>query len=504
MRRLDWTPDLVSSFWDGVARTRGLAQQSFGRLGGRHLLQAVRWHLVPGRRHLDFGGGDGDFAALLAAEGYPTAVYEPSAERAARVASRLSGCPGFLGTVGHEDDRQFDAIFLVEVIEHVLEADLRAVLGRLDRLLAPGGTIIISTPNNEDLEENFAFEPVQGVLFHRWQHQRSFLGATLSALMAAHGFAPRVIHEVELTDRIFAASGAGLGSRPEFANFFNTDRPLTVGDGQSLVWIGGRAGEIPADPAELGWRLTRLTVPTETRLVLPLAGEPEPPLLPEASPAPGPHGMSEFRILPRALVHDQGQGYRCVLPASLPPGDAAEAPERSKLLLMEEELPLGPGHAMHDRIRSAGHGRWSHWGRTLFFSSSDGSDPRSNGRHYVLRWWNRPPAARSGPLRFRLAPARIEPLAGRAFRVLLPEDLPPGDRSETDETGTLALYEGTLPLGPGHAARERIIEIGRGRFVQQGRLLLFSSSDGTDPRTNGRLYVLDWPAASTSEKPNRG
>src|ERR1700761_61378 len=102
IKPLVWTPDLVGRFWDGVARTRGLAQQSFGRLGGRYLLQAVRWHLRPGARHLDFGGGDGDFAALLAEEGFPAAVFEPSAERAARVVERLAGRPGFLGAVGGE------------------------------------------------------------------------------------------------------------------------------------------------------------------------------------------------------------------------------------------------------------------------------------------------------------------------------------------------------------------------------------------------------------------
>src|SRR5271163_1917983 len=110
IKRLDWTPALVGRFWDGVANTRGLAQQSFGRLGGQHLLQAVRWHLRPGARHLDFGAGDGDFAALLAEAGFPVAVYEPAPERAARVASRLAGQPGFLGTIGDEDAEPFDII----------------------------------------------------------------------------------------------------------------------------------------------------------------------------------------------------------------------------------------------------------------------------------------------------------------------------------------------------------------------------------------------------------
>jgi 2-polyprenyl-3-methyl-5-hydroxy-6-metoxy-1,4-benzoquinol methylase len=496
MRRLDWTPELVGRFWDGVAQTRGLAQQSFGRLGGRHLLQAVRWHLVPGRRHLDFGGGDGDFAGLLAEAGYPTAVYEPSAERAALVAARLAGRPGFLGVVGHEfgaaaADQRFDVIFLVEVIEHVLDADLGPVLARLDLLLAPGGKIIITTPNDEDLEQNFAFEPGAGVLFHRWQHQRAFTRDTLSALMAGHGFAPELVHEIELTDRIFAARGAGLGCRPEFANLFNTDRPLTIGDGHSLVWIGGRVGEISVEPAETSWRSSRLELLAETRLLVPGAAAAETPVLPAANPGRCPPGWRELRLAPAQLFQDQGLLYGSALPRKLPAGDSAAAPLASPVELYEDGRPLGPAHCQHDRIRALGAGRYSHWGESLFFAASDGSDPRRNGRTYTLRWPKRPVTA-VGPLRFVLPAEAIEPLAGRAFRVILPDGMPPGDRGEDDRSGTLALQEDHLPLGPAHTPPDRIIDAGRGRYGQQGRVLVFSSSDDTDPRRNGRRYVLDW------------
>jgi SAM-dependent methyltransferase len=491
MHRLTWTPDLVNRFWDGVAQIRGLAQQSFGRLGGRHLLQAVRWHLVPGQRHLDFGGGDGDFAALLAESGYPTAVYEPSPERAARVGDRLGGRAGFLGAIGHEDDAQFDTIFLVEVIEHVLDADLPAVLARLDRLLAPGGRIIVTTPNAEDLEQNFAFEPIQGVIFHRWQHQRAFTRDTLSALLAAHGFAPRMVHEIELTDRVFGARGAGLGCRPEYANLFNTDRPLTVGDGHSLVWIGGRAGEVAVAPEEAGWRATRLEMTTETRLRLPIG---DASVLPALLPASGrARGVHEVRLLPGRMFHDAGFAYGVALPGKLPPGNSTAAPAASPVELYEDDLPLGPCHALHDKIRRLGTGRFSHWGETLFFAASDGSDPRANGRRYCLRWPKRPDTAPAGPQRFLLPVAAIESFAGRAFRVLLPDAVPPGDCGEDGTGGTLRLYEGHLPLGPAHAVRERIVEAGRGRYAQQGRVLLFSTSDDTDPRRNDRRYILDWP-----------
>jgi hypothetical protein len=317
--------------------------------------------------------------------------------------------------------------------------------------------------------------------------------------MATGNFGPRVVHEIELTDRIFGPRGAGLGCRAEFDNFFNTDRPLTVGDGQSLVWIGGRAGETPGEPDETGWRSNRLTVEAETRLIVPGAFEAEPPALPIATRRECPAHLREFRLPPIRMFHDRGQLYGCALPGKVPAGDRADAPDSSSIEFYEDDVPLGPGHCLHERIATLGAGRYSHWDRTLFFAASDSSDPRTNGRSYALRWPKGPVVAATGPQRFVLPVATIEPLAGRAFRVILPDDVPPGDQSEDDRSATLALYEGNLPLGPAHAARERIIAAGRGRYAQQGRVLIFSASDETDPRHNGRRYVLDWPSAENAK-----
>jgi hypothetical protein len=43
---------------------------------------------------------------------------------------------------------------------------------------------------------------------------------------------------------------------------------------------------------------------------------------------------------------------------------------------------LGPAHQTHDEIARLGHGRYDHWKGLMVFSSSDGSDPASNGRAY--------------------------------------------------------------------------------------------------------------------------
>jgi hypothetical protein len=64
--------------------------------------------------------------------------------------------------------------------------------------------------------------------------------------------------------------------------------------------------------------------------------------------------------------------------------DSDDDPQRSRLVLTEDGVPLRP-HALHDDIRT-GAGCFSHWGVLLYFSSRDGSDPTGNGRNYVIHY----------------------------------------------------------------------------------------------------------------------
>ena len=66
--------------------------------------------------------------------------------------------------------------------------------------------------------------------------------------------------------------------------------------------------------------------------------------------------------------------------AVLPPGVTV-----FEYRLFEDDRPLGPAEALHDDIRQHGGGRYSLWGRSVYFSASDNSDARYNGRTYVLK-----------------------------------------------------------------------------------------------------------------------
>jgi hypothetical protein len=58
---------------------------------------------------------------------------------------------------------------------------------------------------------------------------------------------------------------------------------------------------------------------------------------------------------------------------------------RSKLILYEDGKELGPAHNGHINTMENGLGRWSHWGtNAIQFSTSDNTDPRTNGRVYKI------------------------------------------------------------------------------------------------------------------------
>ena len=64
-------------------------------------------------------------------------------------------------------------------------------------------------------------------------------------------------------------------------------------------------------------------------------------------------------------------------------GDANGQTTQSTLRLYEDGKEIGPAHTAHADIRSGGKGRFSNWGNALYFSASDNTDPRSNGRTYT-------------------------------------------------------------------------------------------------------------------------
>jgi hypothetical protein len=82
--------------------------------------------------------------------------------------------------------------------------------------------------------------------------------------------------------------------------------------------------------------------------------------------------------------HAKGHCYTVTLPEFARGADTSFKPEKSTLIIFEDGRALGPGHSVHETIQKIGRGRFSHWSITLFFSTSDNSDPNKNGRKYSI------------------------------------------------------------------------------------------------------------------------
>jgi len=97
------------------------------------------------------------------------------------------------------------------------------------------------------------------------------------------------------------------------------------------------------------------------------------------------------RLVPSDIQLEQGFSYW--IEASQPAlsfafirqTDSSDHPSASDAQLFENGKRLGPSHALHKVIRSFGKGQFSDWAGSIYFSTSDNSNPRGNGRAYELR-----------------------------------------------------------------------------------------------------------------------
>src|SRR5581483_2838562 len=160
----------------------------------------------------------------------------------------LGDSAGFLGVVGDDNLLTFDVVLMVEVIEHILDAQIDATLKRVARWTKSGGTLIVTTPNNEDLELGMIYCPVSNVFFHRWQHVRSFTRESLCALLDGYGFDEVVTHFVGFDDRIFVPHDRLWGNpldappTPDYILRLRCNEAACIGTQSNLLYIGRKRG----------------------------------------------------------------------------------------------------------------------------------------------------------------------------------------------------------------------------------------------------------------------
>lgn len=197
---LIWTPELVTNFWDAFARSGLDDELSFGKNSGAALLDLVKAYISPNKTYLDFGAGSGHFLQHLLDRGLNAVGFDPSPNRQKALNNLTSKA-----TLSKErtTDRDFDVVFLMEVIEHILDQDFTATLTQAAKFVKPGGHIVVTTPNDENLRTSSVYCPISEKFFHPWQHVRSFSYEKLIATLQEFGFLPEFVALADFSADVF-------------------------------------------------------------------------------------------------------------------------------------------------------------------------------------------------------------------------------------------------------------------------------------------------------------
>ncbi len=222
---IEWTRERASRIWDFIGSNRSYESLYFSRRHGESLIRFLGRRRLPSPgRTLDFGCGPGFFLEMLLRRGIGCEGVDFSEASVRLARERIAPYPSAGGVALASgfplplESGAFDTVFFIETIEHLLPDDLEATVAELHRVTRTGRHLVVTTPNEEDLEGDKVLCPECGCVFHRMQHVRAWSAASLSRCLSERGFATVSCEAVTLTERslrsrVVTAWNALSGSR---------------------------------------------------------------------------------------------------------------------------------------------------------------------------------------------------------------------------------------------------------------------------------------------------
>lgn len=193
-----WTDAQVKTFWDYESK---FPENYWSRTFGKDLIKKYSIYLKNSKIILDLGCGDGGLIESLlevSKNKYKKSLIygvDTSNSSIKKINKKYSKNEFFGKAILNSNDKQInkisnkvDFIFCCEVIEHLYDKNLSILLNSAKNLLSKKGLILFTTPNNEDLSKGLICNPIDGSLFHRWQHVRSWNRNSLTYKLNNYGF----------------------------------------------------------------------------------------------------------------------------------------------------------------------------------------------------------------------------------------------------------------------------------------------------------------------------
>lgn len=159
------------------------------------------------------------------------------------------------------DDQAFDVVLFCEIIEHLLNDPLK-VLAEIKRVLKPGGTIVITTPNVARLE-NIARIASGKNISDRYsghgpygRHNREYTRREIVSLLEFCGFHP----EIDFTANVYFGSSATqmrVAGSQALVKMFWRSRGSDLGQ---YIFVRAR-NEMPMQPSRPDWLYRSFAAP---------------------------------------------------------------------------------------------------------------------------------------------------------------------------------------------------------------------------------------------------
>ena len=269
----------------------------------------------------------------------------------------------------------FDLITLWGVLEHVYYPS--EMLENVNKLLKPGGRLILTVTNFNSLQSRVMRQDDIP------RHTTLFTKNTLAAMLENNGF---FNHKFIFDQSVFGGSVRGL---------LNYGVKILAGESIDNIVIQNRtpsrwnefATQLNGKPSKLIERIDRIdekVSPIIDKILEALGfGFIMTSISTKLSSALD-YDKSQLIPLPAPFKKSRGKMWEVELKSHETIADNNAEPRRSPIILFENEIPIWKNHSLHDDISKLGQGRYSHWNSYLCFSTTDNSDPNTNGKKYHI------------------------------------------------------------------------------------------------------------------------
>lgn len=187
---LEWTDERVSAMWEFYASTE--ENNYFAARFGKALLSRVAPYIPQNKMVADYGCGRGQLTRHLAQNNTVLAVDFPQtlAQTQASFERKSAPNPVTFTTPNavSEHKQTASVVCFMETIEHLLTDWVEPTFENIRTLLEPGGLIICSCPNEENVAGAMVCCPSTKTYYHKYQHMRTFSARSLTEFMDAQGF----------------------------------------------------------------------------------------------------------------------------------------------------------------------------------------------------------------------------------------------------------------------------------------------------------------------------